>query len=226
MKNSNRRCHPWPGFPLSESRTSPGQLRSIRFHIVRYSFLLLLDFLKIFQIYLMHLFSLPFPAIENVSSATCPPTFSYFKSFYSWNYQHFVVYFTSPSPIRQSIHPSIRPPSRRRAAIALLRDGRGASLRPALPRIPTAANIEAQLSPVHATQSHLRSDQPRRSTSSRGSCMMHYYYDLLSFIRLVQGKREQRNNTKMNRSVFISLNISQVQRPSRNKKTPALSLFS
>jgi hypothetical protein len=32
--------------------------------------------------------------------------FFLFYFFYSWNFQHFVVYFTSPSPIRQSIHPS------------------------------------------------------------------------------------------------------------------------
>jgi hypothetical protein len=171
-----------------------------------------------FQIYLMHLFSLPFPAIKNVSSATCPPTFSYF--IFSIPGISNTLWFTLPH-LPPSVNPSIHPPSRRRAAIALLRDGRGASLRPALPRIPTAANIEAQLSPVHATQSHLRSDQPRRSTSSRGSCMNCYYY-LLSFIRLVRGKREQKENNTQNEPVrfFISLNISQVQRPSRNKKLP------
>jgi hypothetical protein len=71
-----------------------------------------------------------------VSILGITPTLLWFTPFHPSSDKHMTTTFTAIST---------------KTAITLLGDGRGASLRSAMPRIAPAADTEAQLSPVHAT---------------------------------------------------------------------------
>ena len=104
--------------PLSESRASTGQLRSIRFHIVHFFFVFFFTTSSLSQnvkFILCIYFGYLFPQNARNRKRFLRYLSAHFLSFYSRNFQHFVVYLPY-LPIRLSIIPNMTTANSNRSA--------------------------------------------------------------------------------------------------------------